>query len=88
MKTAQVRRAVFGMPGKEVGSVGEGAKQRTPSPAELKNRGIPDVLIACCDGLKGLPNSISSIWAPAGDSVCVVHMVRNSLKYASIKHWP
>ncbi|MFI7340010.1 IS256 family transposase [Streptomyces sp. NPDC050085] len=77
-------RDVLGM---WVGSGGEGAKQWMAWLAELKNRGVQDVLIACCDGLKGLPDSISGIWPLADIQLCVVHMVRNSLKYASTKHW-
>lgn len=77
-------RDVLGM---WVGSGGEGAKQWMAWLAELKNCGIEDVLIACCDGLKGLPDSISSIWPLADIQLCVVHMVRSSLKYASTKHW-
>ncbi|MFD9409920.1 IS256 family transposase [Streptomyces sp. NPDC059989] len=70
-----------------VGSGGEGAKTWMTWLAELKNRGVQDVLIACCDGLKGLPDSIAAIWPLADVQLCVVHMVRNSLKYASTKHW-
>ncbi|MFG3291104.1 IS256 family transposase [Streptomyces sp. NPDC048179] len=77
-------RDVLGM---WVGSGGEGAKTWMAWLAELKNRGIEDVLIACCDGLKGLPDSIQNIWPLADIQLCVVHMVRNSLKYASTKHW-
>ncbi|MEU9112748.1 IS256 family transposase [Streptomyces sp. NPDC048483] len=73
--------------GRWVGSGGEGAKQWMAWLAELKNRGIEDILIACCDGLKGLPDSITNIWPVADVQLCVVHMVRNSLKYASTKHW-
>lgn len=77
-------RDVLGM---WVGSGGEGAKSWLAWLAELKNRGVGDVLIACCDGLKGLPESISGIWPPADFQLCVVHMVRNGLKYASARHW-
>ncbi|MFF8848104.1 IS256 family transposase [Streptomyces sp. NPDC015127] len=77
-------RDVLGM---WVGSGGEGAKAWMTWLAELKNRGVQDVLIACCDGLKGLPVSIQNIWPLADIQLCVVHMVRHSLKYASTKHW-
>jgi transposase-like protein len=53
----------------------------------LKNRGLADVLIVCCDGLKGLPDAIRVTWPDATVQTCVVHMVRNSLRYASKKHW-
>lgn len=66
---------------------GEGAKQWATMLGELKNRGIADALIVCCDGLKGLPDSIRTTWPEATVQTCVVHMVRNSLRYASKKHW-
>ncbi len=66
---------------------GEGAKQWATMPAELRNRGLADALIVCCDGLKGLPSAIRATWPEATVQTCVVHMVRNSLRYASRKHW-
>lgn len=66
---------------------GEGAKQWATMLGELKNRGITDALIVCCDGLKGLPEAIRTTWPDAEVQTCVVHLVRNSLRYASKKHW-
>ena len=66
---------------------GEGAKQWMTMLTELKNRGVADALIVCCDGLKGLPDAIRITWPDATVQTCVVHMVRNSLRYASKKHW-
>jgi transposase-like protein len=66
---------------------GEGAKRWMAMLTELKNRGIVDVLIVCCDGLKGLPDAIRTTWPVATVQTCVVHLVRNSLRYASKKHW-
>jgi transposase-like protein len=66
---------------------GEGAKQWMTMLTELKNRGIGDALIVCCDGLKGLPEAIRVTWPDATVQTCVVHLVRNSLRYASKKHW-
>ena len=54
---------------------------------ELKNRGIVDVLVLCCDGLKGLPDAARATWPMVDVQLCVVHLVRNSLRYASKKHW-
>jgi transposase-like protein len=54
---------------------------------ELKKRDIQDALIVCCDGLKGLPDSIRTTRPQAEVQTCVVHLVRNSLRYASKKHW-
>ncbi len=68
-------------------SGGEGAKQWASMLTELRNRGLADALIVCCDGLKGLPDSIRLTWPEATVQTCVVHMVRNSLRYASKKHW-
>ena len=66
---------------------GEGAKQWATMLTELKNRGLADALIVCCDGLKGLPESIRTTWPDATVQTCVVHMVRNSLRYASKADW-
>ena len=66
---------------------GEGAKQWMTMLTELRNRGIADALIVCCDGLKGLPDAIRVTWPNATVQTCVVHLVRNSLRYASKKHW-
>jgi putative transposase len=66
---------------------GEGAKQWMTMLTELRNRGIGDALIVCCDGLKGLPDAIRVTWPDATVQTCIVHMVRNSLRYASKKHW-
>jgi putative transposase len=66
---------------------GEGAKQWMTMLTELRNRGLLDVLIVCCDGLKGLPEAIRTTWPDATVQTCVVHLVRNSLRYASKKHW-
>lgn len=68
-------------------SGGEGAKQWMNMLTELRNRGIQDVIIVCCDGLKGLPESIRATWPNAAVQTCVVHLVRNSLRFASKKHW-
>jgi transposase-like protein len=68
-------------------SGGEGAKQWMTMLTELKNRGLRDALIVCCDGLRGLPDAIRLTWPEATVQTCVVHMVRNSLRYASQRHW-
>ena len=66
---------------------GEGAKQWMNMLTELRNRGIADVCIVCCDGLKGLPDAITATWPLATVQTCVVHLVRNSLRYASKADW-
>jgi putative transposase len=62
---------------------GEGAKQWMTMLTELRNRGVADACIVCCDGLKGLPEAIAATWPLATIQTCVVHLVRNSLRYAS-----
>ncbi len=52
---------------------------------ELRNRGVEDILIACVDGLKGLPDSISSVFPKIEVQQCVIHLIRNTLKYISYK---
>jgi transposase-like protein len=54
---------------------------------ELRNRGIVDACIVCCDGLRGLPDAILATWPDASVQTCVVHLVRNTLRYASKKYW-
>ena len=66
---------------------GEGARAWLGMLTELKNRGVQDVLIACCDGLKGLPDAITAVWPQATVQSCVVHLIRNSLRYAGKQHW-
>lgn len=66
---------------------GEGAKQWMTLLTDLKNRGVLDACIVCCDGLKGLPDAIGAIWPEAIVQTCVVHLVRNSLRYSSQKDW-
>ena len=63
----------------------EGAKFWLSVFTDLKNRGLHDVLIACVDGLKGLPEAIESVFPDAEVQLCIVHMVRNSLKFVSYK---
>ena len=64
----------------------EGAKFWMSVVTELKNRGVNDILIACVDGLKGFPEAINSVYPETEVQLCIVHMVRNSLKYVSYKN--
>jgi transposase-like protein len=66
---------------------GEGAKFWMSLLTELRNRGVRDTFIVCCDGLKGLPDAIRATWPLAEVQLCVVHLVRSSLRYTSKKHW-
>jgi putative transposase len=59
----------------------EGAKFWLTILTELRNRGVKDVFIACVDGLSGFPEAIETVFPHAMVQLCIVHMVRNSLKY-------
>jgi len=63
----------------------EGAKFWLQVVTELKNRGVQDIFIACVDGLKGFPEAIESVYPQTQVQLCMVHMVRHSLKYVSWK---
>ena len=63
----------------------EGAKFWLQVVTELKNRGLQDIFIACVDGLKGFPEAIEVVYPNTQVQLCIVHMVRNSLKFVSWK---
>lgn len=65
----------------------EGAKFWLNVLTELKNRGLQDILIACVDGLKGFPDAINSVYPQTHIQLCIIHMVRNSLKYVVWKDY-
>lgn len=64
---------------------GEGASSWMQVVAELQNRGVEDILIACVDGLKGLPEAIESVFPYTQVQLCIVHLLRNSFKYVNWK---
>ena len=68
------------------GDGGEGARFWLQVFTELKNRGVEDVLIAVCDGLKGLPEAINTTWERTVVQQCIVHLIRNSFRYAGRQH--
>jgi putative transposase len=68
-------------------TTGESAKFWLSVLSELKSRGVGDVCIVCCDGLTGLPDAITVVWPQAIVQLCVVHLIRASLRYASKKYW-
>jgi putative transposase len=68
-------------------TTGESAKFWLPVLSEIKGRGVADVCIVCCDGLTGLPDAIGVVWPQAVVQLCVVHLIRASLRYASRKYW-
>lgn len=65
----------------------EGAKFWLSVMTELKNRGVQDILITCVDGLKGFPEAIASVYPHTNIQLCIVHMVRNSLRFVSWKDY-
>lgn len=65
----------------------EGAKFWLNVLTELKNRGLTDILIACVDGLKGFPDAINTVYPEARIQLCIVHMVRNSLRFVAWKDY-
>ena len=63
----------------------EGAKFWQKVVIDLRNRGVRDILIACCDGLTGLPDAIRSIYPDTVVQTCVVHVIRNAMRFVSYK---
>ena len=69
------------------GDGGEGAKFWLSVLTELKNRGIADVCILVCDGLKGLPDAVGAVWPLTTVQTCIIHLLRNSFRYAGRQDW-
>ncbi len=68
-------------------SENEGAKFWLSVLTELQNRGVKDILIACVDGLKGFPDAITTVYPETQIQLCIVHMVRNSMKFVPWKDY-
>jgi putative transposase len=64
----------------------EGAKFWLRIFTELKNRGVQNIFVSCMDGLKGMPEAIQAVFPMADIQLCIIHMIRNSLKYVSHKY--
>ena len=84
--TVDGTRDILGLWAGEHGD-GEGAKFWLRVLSEIKNRGVRDVLMLVCDGLKGLPDAVSSVWDKTIVQTCIVHLLRNSFRYASKRDW-
>lgn len=82
--TAEGHRDILGL---WAGDGGEGAKYWLHALTELRNRGVADVLMVVCDGLTGLPDAIGTVWPRAVTQTCIVHLLRNSFRYAARQHW-
>jgi putative transposase len=63
----------------------EGAKFWLKVITELKNRGVQDILIVCCDGLKGFPEAVEAVFPKTWVQLCIVHLIRNSLRFVGWK---
>ncbi|MDA3869699.1 MAG: IS256 family transposase [Gammaproteobacteria bacterium] len=68
-------------------SENEGSKFWLGVLTELQNRGVKDILIACVDGLKGFPDAINAVFPETHVQLCIVHMVRNSMKFVPWKDY-
>ncbi|QIZ35139.1 IS256 family transposase [Saccharopolyspora sp. ASAGF58] len=84
--TVDGTRDVLGLWAGEHGD-GEGAKYWLRVLSEIKNRGTADCCIVVCDGLKGLPEAIAQVWPQTIVQTYIVHLLRNSFRYASRKDW-
>lgn len=69
------------------GPGGEGAKFWMAVLTEIKNRGVNDVFFLVCDGLKGLPDAVNTVWPLTTVQTCVIHLLRNTFRLASKRDW-
>src|SRR6201982_1442616 len=84
--TVDGERDIVGLWAGEHGD-GEGAKYWLRVLTEIKNRGVRDVCLLVCDGLKGLPDAVGAVWEKTIVQTCIVHLLRNSFKYAPKRDW-
>ncbi len=82
--TSEGTREILGL---WAGDGSEGAKHWLHILTELKNRGVADVLMLVCDGLKGLPDAVGTVWPATLVQTCVVHLLRASFRYAARQDW-
>ncbi|GGP88415.1 hypothetical protein GCM10010185_72120 [Saccharothrix coeruleofusca] len=82
--TCEGQRDILGI---WTGDGGEGAKYWLHVLTELRNRGVGDVLMVVCDGLTGLPDAVTTVWPRTIVQTCIVHLLRNSFRYAGRQHW-
>jgi transposase-like protein len=82
--TVEGRRDILGL---WAGDGGEGAKYWLQVLTEIRNRGVEDVCMVVCDGLKGLPDAIETVWPQALTQTCIIHLLRNTFRYAARQHW-
>lgn len=82
--TVDGKRDIFGI---WVSSGSEGAKFWLGVLTEIRNRGVADVCMLVCDGLKGLPDAVAATWPLTVVQTCVLHLIRNTFRLASRAHW-
>lgn len=82
----QGRRDVLGLWAGTAG-MGESSKYWISILTELKNRGVIDIFYLVCDGLKGMPDSVNTIYPDTIVQTCVVHLIRNTFRYSSKRYW-
>lgn len=85
--TTEGRRDILGLWAGDPNTGGEGAKYWLHVLTEIRNRGVNDVLMVVCDGLTGLPDAIGAVWPQTIVQTCVVHLLRNSFRYAGRQHY-
>jgi transposase-like protein len=85
--TCEGRREILGLWAGDPAAGGEGAKYWLHVLTEIKNRGVNDVLMVVCDGLSGLPDAVGAVWPQTITQTCVVHLLRNSFRYAGRQHF-
>jgi transposase-like protein len=54
---------------------------------DLRNRGVRDIFFVVCDGLKGLPDSLTAVFGQAIVQTCLIHLIRGTFRYASKRYW-
>jgi putative transposase len=82
--TLDGRKDVLGL---WMGTGGEGAKFWLSVLMDLKNRGVTDVFFLVCDGLKGLPDSVVTVWPRTIVQTCIIHLIRNTFRLVPRQHW-
>jgi transposase-like protein len=82
--TGEGHRDILGL---WAGDGGEGARYWLHVLTEIKNRGVGDVLMVVCDGLTGLADAVTTVWPRTSVQTCIVHLLRNSFRYAGRQHW-
>lgn len=82
--TLDGRKDVLGL---WAGTGGEGAKFWLSVLMDMKNRGINDVFFLVCDGLKGLPDSVTAVWPQTVVQTCIIHLIRNTFRLVPRQKW-